>query len=106
MLKRPGAPVNAPLRFLPRGVGGNTSAGEVDSVSISSALACEKLSRDSCDCVKAVGVSGRSSSSDMGEGMRLVRSFPGSCLFLRTFNPGGGGSELLVFMPPADPLEG
>lgn len=107
MLNR-GVPVNAPLRFLPRGVGGSTSVGVADSISISSALACEKLSRESCDWVSAVGVSGISSSSDIGEGMRRPRSSPCSCLFLRTVRPGSGGSPeaLLVFMPPAEPLVG
>jgi len=108
MLKRPGVPVNAPLRFLPRGVGGSTSAGVGDSISMSSGFACEKLSRESCDCVSAVGVSGMSSSSDMGEGMRRLRSLPGSCLFLRTVKAGSGGSpgKLLGSTPPAEPLVG
>ncbi len=108
MLKRP-TPVRAPLRFLPRGVGGGANV-EDDSLSIWSAvLACEKLSRDSCDWVNAVGVSGMSSSSEIGEGMRLIRSSSISCL--GPFQVGEGACvdsmcELFIAMPPAEPLMG
>jgi hypothetical protein len=108
MLKRP-IPVNAPLRFLPRDIGGGANVEE-DSVSIWSAvLACEKLSRDSCDWVSAVGVSGMSSSSEMGEGIRLPRSSSMSCP--SPFQPGGdacieGRCRLFIAMQPAEPLMG
>jgi hypothetical protein len=92
-------PVKAPLRFLPRGVGGRLRWGEH---AVSMAPACEKLSRESWDCVSAVGVSGMSSSSDMGDGMRLLRSSS-----LGPFQTGGAGmGALLVSMPPAEPLIG
>ena len=101
-------PVNAPLRFLPRGVGGTASAEGPSSVSMCSA--CAKLSRESCDCVSAVGVSGMSSSSEMGEGMRRLRSSDGSCRVLGLRDGGawdvGAGRPLLVLRLPAEPLEG
>lgn len=105
-------PVSAPLRFLPRGVGGGkASEPSLDSMSMQSAgLACEKLSRESCDCVRAVGVSGMSSSSEMGEGMRRERS--SSNVWCEGFREVGVWSEgtlralLLVWRPPAAPLVG
>jgi hypothetical protein len=110
MLKRP-MPVKAPLRFLPRGVGGNARVVAAVSVSMSSAgFACEKLSRDNCDCVNSVGVSGMSSSSDIGEGIRRLRSSSISCLlFFREVGACIEGTlrpPLLVFIPPAEPLVG
>ena len=87
MLKRP-MPVRAPLRFLPRGVLGEAVVGRVSVSMASVVLAGETQSRDSCDWVWAVGVSGMSSSSDMGEGMRLLRSSSKPCL--GPFHAGGG----------------
>ena len=110
-------PVKAPLRFLPRGVGGKaeeaaSAVGGGDSVSMQSAelWACETLSRESWDCVSAVGVSGMSSSSEMGDGMRLLRSSESmSCR--GPFQAGGGACMddvcmLFMSMPPAEPLAG
>lgn len=115
MLKRP-MPVKAPLRFRPRGVSGEAAVGCI-SVSMASAVvvvvvvAGETDRRDSCDWVRAVGVSGISSSSEMGEGMRLLRS---SLLFapcLHPFHSGGGccmhGTGILfTSIAPAEPLVG
>jgi hypothetical protein len=102
-------PVSAPLRFLPRGVGGTINVVAGPSVSIwSVALVCEKLRRESWDCVSAVGVSGLSSSSEMGDGIRRLRSSSISCL--PPFRDVGGCDEgaltppLEVFRPPTEPL--
>lgn len=103
-------PVSAPLRFLPRGVAGAARLVVEISVSMWSALACEKLSRESCDWVSAVGVSGISSSSDIGEGMRRFRSSSMSCLLLfldiGACIEGTEAPRLPSCMPPAEPLVG
>lgn len=70
------------------------------------------LRRESCDCVSAVGVSGRSSSSEMGDGIRRLLSMSTCDCFLGT---GGVCSIGLLGMPryplpipipPAMPLVG
>lgn len=116
MVTRP-IPVKAPLRFLPRGVGGKaeeaSTVGGGDSMSMQSAelWACETLSRESWDCVSAVGVSGMSSSSEMGDGMRLLLRSSESMSCRGPFQAGGGACidevcMLFMSMPPAEPLAG
>lgn len=70
------------------------------------------LRRESCDCVCAVGVSGMSSSSDMGEGIRTVLSWlrcrrcDGSFVYPLLGAEGTPSKPLDVVIPPAKPLFG
>ena len=111
MLKRP-TPVRAPLRLRPRVARGGRASVEEISVSMRSmVLAFETLRRESWDCVNAVGVSGMSSSSEMGEGMRLLRSVSTSCRGafqdgVCSVGVGTAGFVLFVFIAPAEPPMG